>query len=405
MAGVRKKPQPNGKYRGWYQDYHGKRQTFTGTRKEGETRRMAERLEDEHRQVKLGYRPAPTNASEHKRRPFVEVAAEYQQWGESQGGRNGFPWGERHAVTRRAHLAWWAERLGLAVLGDLVGSLGAVEKELRQVQAKGRTGKTVASYAESIKALCLWCVKRRYLDADPLDGLARFDTTPKTQRRALTDDEIAALLGVTPVNRRIVYEVALCSGLRVNELRNLKVAHLDMERAGLRLDAPWTKNRRAGFQPISADLARRLEERSEGKPKDASLLDMLGWPANAFDYDLDAAGLDKRTVEGVLSFHSLRVTFITRVIESGANLKEAQTLARHLTPQLTMNVYARTRDERLSEVAELMAKNTLPGQDRALFVHKKAAGAENQVITPCKTMPYRASILAPPTGVEPVSPE
>jgi hypothetical protein len=40
------------------------------------------------------------------------------------------------------------------------------------------------------------------------------------------------------------------------------------------------------------------------------------------------------------------------VIEVGATVKEAQTLLRHSTPHLTMNAYARARDDRLAEVAE-----------------------------------------------------
>lgn len=41
-------------------------------------------------------------------------------------------------------------------------------------------------------------------------------------------------------------------------------------------------------------------------------------------------------------FHSLRVAFVTNVVAGGADAKTAQTLARHSTPVLTMNVYART---------------------------------------------------------------
>jgi len=43
----------------------------------------------------------------------------------------------------------------------------------------------------------------------------------------------------------------------------------------------------------------------------------------------------------VADFHSLRVLFISRVVASGASVKEAQTLARHSTPLLTMNTYSR----------------------------------------------------------------
>jgi len=53
------------------------------------------------------------------------------------------------------------------------------------------------------------------------------------------------------------------------------------------------------------------------------------------------------------------VAFVTLVVEDGATLKEAQTLARHATPQLTMDVYTRTRDERLHQTIERISKNVL----------------------------------------------
>ncbi len=49
-----------------------------------------------------------------------------------------------------------------------------------------------------------------------------FDTTPQTTRRAMTDDEIRVLLGVSSVGDRFLYETALFSGLRANKLRSLR---------------------------------------------------------------------------------------------------------------------------------------------------------------------------------------
>ena len=62
MAGVRKKPNTNGKYQGWYIDQHGKQKFFWGSKSSKETKEMAEGLEAEHRQIRLGYRPAPSPA-------------------------------------------------------------------------------------------------------------------------------------------------------------------------------------------------------------------------------------------------------------------------------------------------------------------------------------------------------
>ena len=91
MAGVRKKPTTSGKYQGWFVDAAGKQRFFTGTRSKTATQHLAERLEDEHRQVRLGYRPAPQAADKQRHRSVEEVKGEYVAWGESQGGRKGKP--------------------------------------------------------------------------------------------------------------------------------------------------------------------------------------------------------------------------------------------------------------------------------------------------------------------------
>jgi hypothetical protein len=45
------------------------------------------------------------------------------------------------------------------------------------------------------------------------------------------------------------------------------------------------------------------------------------------------------------------------VIESGGvSVKEAQERAQHTTPELTINVYGRTWEERLSQVVEKIAQ-------------------------------------------------
>ena len=415
MAGVRSKPQRNGKYQGWYQDHTGRRVFFVGTHKESQTRHMAERLEDEHRQIKLGYRPVPKSAAKHAKRPFKEVAEEYLAWGNAQGGRGGRPWGKCHAHQREKQLTWWRERLGLEALADVEGTLSRVEGALRELREAGRpdvhkrhqrgglSGKTLNSYADTLRAFCSWCVERGYLDANPLDGLAPFDATPETRRRAMTADEIALLLEAAPEHRRLLYETAFCTGLRAGELRALTVDALDMERSGLLLDAEWTKNRKPGIQPIPHALARRLAAfagagtaselyASKYARRDAKL---KGFPDNPLLYvpshaarelreDLRAAGVAAFIAgEGKVDFHSCRVAYVTFILEAGATVKEGQVLARHATPGLTLNTYARTRNERLAELAEKVGETVFPSRKRALCVHRLAAGAEMQVGTYC----------------------
>jgi integrase len=79
----------------------------------------------------------------------------------------------------------------------------------------------------------------------------------------------------------------------------------------------------------------RLVELSDGKAKTAPILAVSTHPGRTLEKDLKQAGIPKVTPEGKVDFPALRTTFGTLVVESGANVKEAQTHMRHSTPQLT----------------------------------------------------------------------
>ena len=106
------------------------------------------------------------------------------------------------------------------------------------------------------------------------------------------------------------------------------------------------------------------------------------------------AGIPKVTKEGKIDFHSCRVAFVTFVLEAGASVKEAQTLARHATPELTMNVYGRTRDARLSQVAERVGEKILNGGSI-----KYAERGASRNLTPLLPSSY----MVEAAGIEPAS--
>jgi hypothetical protein len=105
-----------------------------------------------------------------------------------------------------------------------------------------------------------------------------------------------------------------------------------------------------------------------------------------FALDRDKAGIPKRAFGGRVDFHALRVWYVTGVLEVGAGLKEAQTLARHATPGLTLNVYGRARDARLAALAERLGETVQAAAETAeaaetnpecaVLLPKRAAGAE-----------------------------
>lgn len=353
MAGVRLRKDRKGKpryYEGWFMDWKGKQRFFKGTTNRRETLGIARRYEDHHRKIKLGELAEPRESD--VSRSFREVADEYLAWGNAQGGQRGRPWSATHAKMRRRLLEFWEDRLALKNLHDLEGCLPQVEKVLQELYTQGKSGKTIQNCAEGISCFCVWCTDRGYFERNPLERLVRFDTTPRSTRRALTPEEITRLLAVCSPSRRLLYETAICTGLRAGELRALRVANLDIERSGLRLEAAWTKNRQDGFQQIPAWLAAKLTEEAKGKKQNDPLLNVPDKTAYELNKDLSAANIPKQTEKGKIDFHALRVAYVSIMLESGASAKEAQTLARHNKPELTMNVYARTRESRLAEVAE-----------------------------------------------------
>jgi len=265
------------------------------------------------------------------------VIEEYLAWGNSQGGRGGRPWGPEHARKRKAHLSWWRGRLSLGSLADLDGALSRVEGTLRELSGAKLSGKTLENYRDAICAFCDWCVKRGYLDADPLKNLSAWDKTPQTRRRALTVPEIQALLSKCRPHYRLLYWTAILTGLRAGELRALKVKDLNVDMGGLDLSPGWTKNRKPGFQPLPHELAVQLAESVRDKEPEAPLLELpsYGNQATVLYGDLVRAKIPRLAPGGKVDFHSLRTTYVNLVLESGAGVKEAMDLARHSTPDMT----------------------------------------------------------------------
>jgi hypothetical protein len=94
--------------------------------------------------------------------------------------------------------------------------------------------------------------------------------------------------------------------------------------------------------------------------------------APRLDKDLQAAGIPKYTKAGKLDFYALRVMYINLVIESGVNPKEAQTLARHATAELTIGLYGRAADQRLVQAIDQIAQHVIymasAGEDQTQII-------------------------------------
>lgn len=257
-------------------------------------------------------------------------------------------------------------------MSDLNNCLADVEDSLLDLMDKGKSPKTRNDYLNSLFAFCTYARDRKFLREHPLLGVTWLPHTPskENRRRDWSEDDLFRLLNDTPLHRMIVYETAAFSGFRRGELASLTLDHLDVDKGILKLYEMDDKARMAREQPIPLDLARKLKAFGESgealslyerhtSRKDAK----MGYPANPLLFvpmhaarmltkDLERLGIPKRTEEGKLDFHSLRVAYTNLLFKTGTDLKTAQELARHSDPKLTLITYGRAQAERKHATVE-----------------------------------------------------
>ena len=260
-----------------------------------------------------------------------------------------------------------------------VHCLGEAETIIQDYKVFGKRSpspRTRHAFRESLFAFCGWCIWKKYLENNPFEEMSKYKPTPQTMRRAMTEEEIRALLAAAPIHRKMVYETAFMTGFRVGELRSLTIDHIDRVRNGIHLKAVDDKAGLARFQIVTEDFIQRLYE--YGRTGDALTQYKISHararkpmrkniPENPLLYlpvqtsvmiyaDLKKAGIPIKTMEGKVDFHACRTTFINMVIASGADIKTLQETARHERAETSLKYYARVNPINLQNTAKALAK-------------------------------------------------
>ncbi|WP_246173802.1 tyrosine-type recombinase/integrase [Limnoglobus roseus] len=252
----------------------------------------------------------------------------------------------------------------------------ATAEALLAVRNKGASVRTVNTYVASLKAFGNYMVSAKRMAANPFDVLTigNVELDPRHHRRALSPAELARLVaaaetstqtvrGLIGPHRATLYIFAASTGFRVSELAILSpmMFRLDATPPTVTPPARGAKNRKLIHQPLPLDVAGRMRGVIAGKGSRQAI-----WPgdwsndaAEMLRVDLATAGIpyavDSPNGPLFADFHAIRHTFIRRLDEAGATLKEAMQLARHSDPKLTMAVYGRASLEELGSVANRLA--------------------------------------------------
>ncbi len=282
---------------------------------------------------------------------------------------------------------------------------------------RNHSGITRNEYIASVKSFTKWAVTFRRMKDDSLAGLRvteRRAIEPAHPRRAMSMAEIARLLDaaerrpllelqtirigprtgkqvakVRPQTaakarhrgreRRLVYMLAVWTGLRRSEIRQLTWGDVRLNTipGHIMLRARTTKSKRADSLPIHPQLADSLRD---WRPADSEAGDHVVSTVplmKVLRADLALAGIPDRDEAGrYVDFHSLRVSLSTMLAAHKVSPRAAQALMRHTDPRLTASVY--TDEKLLPLAAELQNVPAIPLKGEGGAIESLATGTEGQ---------------------------
>lgn len=165
----------------------------------------------------------------------------------------------------------------------------------------------------------------------------RYQKPPRRLPVVMNDEEVSRLLAAAASLRdRALLEAAYATGMRVSEVTRLLVTDLDSGRMVIRVEQG--KGRKDRYVMLSQSLLETLRAYwRESRPKlylfpgvDAKKPLCISAAQKAFDRARLQAGIKKP-----VSFHTLRHSFATHLIESGTSVRTIQALLGHRSLQTT----------------------------------------------------------------------
>lgn len=310
--------------------------------------------------------------------------------------------GEGQAVRVHQRAGRIFQDSGFRTLADIRGdkvttAIGRLQKTVRgkddeRVDAGAASSYSKLHFTRACKQFSKWAFVNGRLTHDPLAHLTVKNVRCENPRRALSVDELSYLLGyvstapaiwnVSGPERALVYELAVNTGLRRDEIKSLTRNSFDTKRLTVRVDAKDTKNRKAALLPIKAAMMDKIEHHLSGKlptapafniPMAAAIMikqDMQAarqWWIDAVKDDpkehmrrVDSDFLKVETHKGKADFHSLRHTFGTLLAEAGVHPKVAMDLMRHSDINLTMALYTHSNDQQQTDAIDALPSFDIP---------------------------------------------
>ena len=359
------------RYLAGFYDHNGKHITrSTRTSDKSAAKRIAAKWEEKAALRREGcINPLQEALSGEGRKSLETHLADYQAKLKTNGG-------DKHVTDTLEKIRKIAQKSEFKTIADI--SADGVNRYVEGLKNEGRSPRTIGAYLTAIKGFTGWMTKNGKLASDPLVTVTKPDpeTDRRLERRMLLHEEWQWLrdvtaagidqFGMSGAERVLLYETAIQTGLRSNELRSLTRGrlYLTAEKPYITCKAGSTKNRKTARQYILIDLANRLRVHIESKapkapvfslPADYEMAEMLrgdlesarkAWLHDARHDPEEYANreqsdfLSAKNHDGEsFDVHALRHTCGAWLAMAGAHPKSIQSVMRHSSIVLTMDTY------------------------------------------------------------------
>lgn len=268
-------------------------------------------------------------------------------------------------INQKLHLTWWKEKIGDLRLSELSRSI-VIEKrdELavatfrRHSKTKKYSPATVDRYVDALSsALTTAVYDWEWMNVHPLRGFQVKFNKDNARTRYLTNGEQVALWeacqqGFNPIIHDIIL-LAITTGMRKSEVRNLKWEHVKLENGWLYADA--TKNGEKRHVPLGAEGIAMLKRRHAKRDSENPWVFPSAKKEQPFDFD---TLFDKVVAKAGLEdfhFHDLRHTAASYLAMGGASLLELQKILGHKSLDMVLR-YAHLSKGHMESVPMKMAE-------------------------------------------------
>lgn len=217
-----------------------------------------------------------------------------------------------------------------------------------------------AGYADATVNRELACLKNLYNMAikwgvvrdNPVRAV-KFFRENNGRLRWLSREEEAALFAHCAPRLKTLVLAAVDTGFRAGELRSLRWQDVDFARGTVAVRSEYTKNGDPRTNPMTERLEQALREwKAAGQAADGLVFGPERW-RKSFETAKKLAGLGPDVV-----FHSLRHTYISRLVMAGVDIRTVQELAGHRTITMTMRYTHLAPEQKKRAVARLDAEVT-----------------------------------------------